>query len=71
MSLERVVKGTPLESRILPDIPTVSTPLGEVQIGSALSYQVNINCKSGHNTLGMHGACVYNVLPFSYVLGFI
>ncbi|KAL3861756.1 hypothetical protein ACJMK2_007781 [Sinanodonta woodiana] len=33
------LKGTPLECRIATNIPKVSTPLGDVQIGSILSYQ--------------------------------
>ncbi|KAL3891321.1 hypothetical protein ACJMK2_003583, partial [Sinanodonta woodiana] len=33
------LKETPLECRIATNIPKVSTPLGDVQIGSILSYQ--------------------------------
>jgi hypothetical protein len=34
--------GTLLQYILSTETPTVSTPLGEVQIGSFLSYQVNI-----------------------------
>jgi hypothetical protein len=34
--------GTPLQHILSTETPTVNTPLGEVQIGSFLSYQVNI-----------------------------
>ena len=34
--------GTPLQYILSKETPTVSTPLGEVQIGSFLSYQVKI-----------------------------
>lgn len=35
-----MLKGTPLEYTISADHPLVKTPLGDVQIGSILSYQV-------------------------------
>lgn len=34
--------GTPLAYVLTPSAPTVSTPLGEVQVGSAVSCQVKI-----------------------------
>ncbi|XP_035985120.1 uncharacterized protein LOC118558687 [Fundulus heteroclitus] len=35
----KLLHGTPLTYMLTPSAPTVSTPLGEVQIGSAVSYQ--------------------------------
>ena len=35
-------KGTPLQYIVSPDRPTVDSPFGKVQLGSILSYQVQI-----------------------------
>lgn len=36
------IDGTPMQYMLSEDTPKIQTPLGEVQIGSALSYQVRM-----------------------------
>lgn len=37
-----LLKGTPLEYTISADHPLINTPLGNVQIGSILSYHIHV-----------------------------
>ena len=59
--IERIKKravGTPLEYILTPDAPLVDTPLGQVQIGSFLSYQVSISSTVYTNNIKSMSICL-------------
>ena len=47
----KAVRGTPLEYMLATDAPLTATPLGEVQVASAISYQVIFSSSSLEKTL--------------------